>query len=197
MRISKALLFPTPPPPNFIYLNELLPRERGRRILLHVNCIPSTVPHYFMYHIKTRRLEHCQPDANMSGTYDHRSGTTNQDDLLFNLDDKHLLSYGYLFQYLHLMLKGQNPFIAFLRASTHSFSSQSHTKPLLVKLLCQAWNAFARLLDINFTATFACPVCGPSPTTIFCDGTLLDFRKYLMDTLDNDSPTPSTDQPIQ
>ena len=103
----------------------------------------------------------------------------------------------YLFQYLHLMLEGKNPLIAFLRASTHSFSSQSHTKPVSVKLLCQAWNAFARLLDINFTETFACPVCGPSPTTIICDGTLLGFRKDLMDTLDNDSPTPSTDQPIQ
>ena len=128
------------------------------------------------------------------GSCDCKQHYDGQDDLLFNLDGKHLF---YLFQYLHLMLEGKNPLIAFLRASTHSFSSQSHTKPVSVKLLCQAWNAFARLLDINFTETFACPVCGPSPTTIICDGTLLGFRKDLMDTLDNDSPTPSTDQPIQ
>ena len=90
-----------------------------------------------------------------------------QDDLLFNLDGKHLFYYGYLFQYLHLMLEGKNPVIAFLRASTRSFSSQSHTKPVSIKLLRQAWNAFARLLNVNFAETFSCPICGPSPTTYF------------------------------
>ena len=32
-----------------------------------------------------------------------------QEDLLFNLDNKHPFHYGYLFQYLHLMLEGKNP----------------------------------------------------------------------------------------
>ena len=110
-----------------------------------------------------------------------------QDDLLFNLDGKHFFYYGYLFQYLHLMLEGKNPLIAFLRASTRSFSSQSHTKLVSVKLLRQAWNAFDRLLNVNFAETFSCPICGPSPTTIICDGTLLGFLKELVDTLDSES----------
>lgn len=32
-----------------------------------------------------------------------------QEDLLFNLDNKHLFYYGMLFQYLHLMIEGKNP----------------------------------------------------------------------------------------
>ena len=94
------------------------------------------------------------------------------------------------------MLEGKNPLIAFLRASTRSFSAQSHTKPVSVKFLRRAWNAFARLLDIDFDESFTCPICGPSPTTIVCDGTLLGFRKDLMDTLDNETPTPQPDKPI-
>ena len=90
----------------------------------------------------------------------------------------------------------KNPLIAFLRASTQSFSSQSHTKPVSVKLLRRAWNAFTRLLDIDFTETFACPICGPSPTTIICDGTLLSFRKDPMDTLDTETPILQSSQPI-
>ena len=91
------------------------------------------------------------------GSCDCKQQYDGQDDLLFNLDGKHLFYYGYLFQYLHLMLEGKNPLIAFLRASSRSFSSQSHTKPVSVKLLRQAWNAFARLLNINFAETFSCP----------------------------------------
>lgn len=89
-----------------------------------------------------------------------------QDDLLFNLDGKHLFYYGYLFRYLHLMLEGKNPLIAFFRASTRCFLVQSQTKPVSIKLLRQAWNASARLLRINFSDTFTCPLCGPSPNTI-------------------------------
>ena len=107
-----------------------------------------------------------------------------QDDLLFNLDGKHLFYYGYLFQYLHLMLEGKNPLIAFLRASTRSILVQSHTMPVSIKLLRQAWNAFARCLSINFAKSFACPICGESPRTIVCDGTLIGFRKDLMVALD-------------
>ena len=42
------------------------------------------------------------------------------------------------------------------------------TKPVRIKLLQQAWNFFARLLDIDWAEAFMCPVaiCGPSPDTI-------------------------------
>lgn len=118
------------------------------------------------------------------GSCDCKQAYDSQDDLLFNLDNRHLFYYGYLLQYLHLMLEGKNPLIAFLRASTRSFLVQSHTKPVSIKLLRQAWNAFARLLCIDFVESFFCPICGPSPTTVICDGTLLDFQKDLMETFE-------------
>ena len=120
-----------------------------------------------------------------------------QDDLLLNLDDRHLFYYGYLFQYLHLMLEGKNPLIAFLRASSRSFSVQSHTKPVSIKLLRQAWNAFARLLSIDFVESFSCPICGPSPSTVICDGTLTGFRKDLMETFEAENPSHQSQQPVQ
>ena len=59
-------------------------------------------------------------------------------------------------------------------------SIQSMTKPVSIKLLRQAWNSFARLLDIDWAEAFMYPICGPSPDTIICDGTLLGFRKDLL-----------------
>lgn len=51
-----------------------------------------------------------------------------QVDLLFNLDGKNMFYYGFLLHYLHLMLEGKNPLIAFLRACKRSFAVQSMTK---------------------------------------------------------------------
>ena len=50
-------------------------------------------------------------------------------------------------------------------------------------MLCSAWNTFIRLLDLKFTENFQCQICGNSPDTIICDGTLLGFRKDLLPTL--------------
>ena len=76
------------------------------------------------------------------------------------------------------------------------FSSLSLTKSVSLKLLRNAWNAFSRLLDINFTECFCCPLCGPSPTTVICDGTLLVFRKDLMDMFTSNSQSPQPHQPV-
>ena len=102
-----------------------------------------------------------------------------QGDLIFNLDGKHMFYYGFLLLYLHLMLEGRNPLIAFYRSSCKSFYIQSESKPVHVNLLRQAWNAFARLLDINWNESFNCHLCGLAPQTIICDGTLIGFRKDL------------------
>ena len=91
------------------------------------------------------------------GSCDCKQAYDGQDDLLFNLDNRHMFYYGYLFQYLHLMLESKNPLVAFLRASTRSFSVQSLTKPVSIKLLHHAWNAFARLLCIDFVEAFLVP----------------------------------------
>ena len=36
--------------------------------------------------------------------------------LLFNVDDKYLFYYGFLFDYMHLMIEGRNPLAAYHRA---------------------------------------------------------------------------------
>ena len=49
------------------------------------------------------------------GSCSCKLGYDGQTDLLFNLDNKRLFSYGLLFQYLHLMVEGRNPLISYQR----------------------------------------------------------------------------------
>ena len=49
-----------------------------------------------------------------------------------------------------------------------------------IEFLRRAWNSFSRLLDHSPNDTFICPLCGPQPDTIVCDGTMLGFRKDLL-----------------
>jgi len=118
-----------------------------------------------------------------SGKCKCRQEYDGQEDLLFNLDGKHMFYYGFLLQYLHLLLEGRNPLMAFYRSSCKSFYIQSESKPVQVKLLRQAWNAFARLLDIDWKESFKCHMCGLAPQTIICDGTSIGFRKDLASTV--------------
>ena len=59
-------------------------------------------------------------------------------------------------------------------------ATQSHTKSTSIATLRASWNAFSRLLDINFHTSFLCPVCGAQPSTMICDGTMLGFHKDLI-----------------
>ena len=115
-----------------------------------------------------------------------------QEDLLFNVDDQHLFYYGFLFQYLHNMIEGKNPLVAYLRSCERSMAVQSHTKPVKIKLLRLAWNAFARLLDIDWLEGFICPICGPLPSVVICDGTMLGFRKDLLEAFQEQPQPPTT-----
>ena len=89
--------------------------------------------------------------------------------------------YGFLFQYLHNMIEGRNPLTAYLQACERSFAAQSLTPPVSIKQLRHAWNAFARLLKIDMKSSFQCPICGDSPQVVICDGTMLGFRKDLLE----------------
>ena len=109
-----------------------------------------------------------------SGSCKCRQEYDGQEDLLFNLDGEH---YGFLLQYLHLMLEGRNPLMTFYRASCKSFYIQSLSKPVHIKLLRQAWNAFSRLLDVDWREAFNCHQCGLTPQIVICDGTLIGYRK--------------------
>ena len=86
-----------------------------------------------------------------------------QEDLLFNIDNRHLFYYGFLLQYLHNMDEGRNPLALYLHSCERTLATQSNTKPVKIKLLRQAWNAFARLLDIDWYESFQCPLCGALP----------------------------------
>ena len=117
-----------------------------------------------------------------------RSFYDGQEDLLFYLENKHLLTYGLLFQYLHLMImiEGKNPLAAFHRSVGHAVpqSSWHYTTSYLEdpSLILECF-IFARLFNLKFIGNFQCPVCGCSPETIICDGTLVEFRKDLLPTL--------------
>ena len=71
--------------------------------------------------------------------------------------------YGFLFDYLHLMIEGRNPLAAYMRACNRSHASQSHTKPTSIATQRPAWNAFSHQLDISFQSNFLYPVYGAEP----------------------------------
>ena len=96
-------------------------------------------------------------------------------------DNKHLFTYGLLFQYLHLIIEGKNPLDAFHRSAGQCHGVLGTTSDLEDPSLSQ--EAFARLLDLKFSGNFQSPVCGCSPETIICDGTLVGFRKDLLPAL--------------
>ena len=86
------------------------------------------------------------------------------------------------------MVEGRNPLVAYLRASQRSHNSQSKTVSVKLAVLRRAWNAFARLLSINFETAFQCQVCGQHPETVVCDGTMLGFRKDFLSSCPDSQP---------
>jgi len=46
--------------------------------------------------------------------------------------------------------------------------------------LRKAWYSFSRLINVPIKESFICPICGPSPETIVCDGTMIGIRKDLI-----------------
>ena len=75
------------------------------------------------------------------------------------------------------MLEGKNLLISYLRACQQNHEVLSFTKPASISLLRKAWNAFARLLDIDWSESFQCLLCGPTLHTVVCDGTMIGFWK--------------------
>ena len=82
-----------------------------------------------------------------------------QDGLLFNLDNKNILLFGYM----HSFVESGTPFAACFR--TRLLTSQVMSNQLSAPLhtLRKVWNSFARILDIDFSSIFICRQCGPNP----------------------------------
>ena len=106
-----------------------------------------------------------------------------QSALLFNLDNKNLVYYGVLFQYLHTMVETGSPLVSMHRhfSATNRTMSNSDVIPLTV--LRRSWNAFARLLNIRLEDSFQCSICGPTPDIVICDATDVGMRKDFLPNL--------------
>lgn len=90
------------------------------------------------------------------------------------------------------MVEGRNPLVAYLQASHCSQSSQSLTQGARLTVLRQAWNAFARLLDVDLINSFQCIVCAQYPDIVICDGTILGFRKDFLTISHSDNQQDNT-----
>ena len=73
------------------------------------------------------------------------------------------------------------------RAYQRSHIALSGTKCIPLHKLRLAWNAFARLLSIDWATVFECPECGKEPSVVVCDGTSLGFRKDLLGALNEET----------
>ena len=103
-----------------------------------------------------------------------------QEDLVFNLDNHHLVYYGVLFQYLFSVVHTGSPLVSLHRHFSATNSVMSNQEIIPLSVLRKAWNAFARLLDIDYSNVFVCKHCGSNPDVIICDGTDVGMRKDLI-----------------
>ena len=103
-----------------------------------------------------------------------------QEDLVFNLDNRHLVFYGVMFQYLFSMVHTGSPLVSMHRHFSATNAVMSNVEIIPFPVLRKAWNAFARLLDIDYSNVFVCQECGTNPDIIICDGTDVGMKKDLI-----------------
>ena len=112
-----------------------------------------------------------------------------QDDLLFNLDNKNIFYYGFLFGYMDSFVESGTPVAACFRTSLLTSKVMSNQSSVPLHTLRKAWNSFVRKLDIDFSSIFICRQCGPNPQITVCDGTMVGFRKDFLPVLETESRT--------
>lgn len=114
-----------------------------------------------------------------------------QEHLLFNLNDRELFSYDLLLDYMCAMVNGKNPIAAYYRQYDTRVQNLTacNEQAASYQSLRRAWNAYARLLDIDYNEAYKCEVCQDSPRIIICDATFIGFRKDLLENMLNTSPT--------
>ena len=126
--------------------------------------------------------------------------------LLLNINNKVFFAYELLFGYLHQFLEGRNHLASFhrygcgcvngwynslrntefclvhcvFRALSLNAEVFSGSKTVAYSMLRRGWDGFIRLLQLDWMALFICPLCGPEPKIVVCDGTALGFRKYFL-----------------
>ena len=71
------------------------------------------------------------------------------------------------------MIEGKNPLAACYQSAIRSHKTLDTTKVMSLKLFQAAWDAFSRLLNLNFAEIFKCLSCGDLPDVVVCDSTIL------------------------
>ena len=114
------------------------------------------------------------------GEYKCKLSYDDQDDLVFNLDNRHLVFYRVMFQYLFSMVQTGSPLVSMHRHFSTTNAMMSNVEIIPFPMLRKAWNAFVRLLDIDYSNAFVCQDCGMNPDIIICDGTDVGMKKDLI-----------------
>ena len=110
--------------------------------------------------------------------YDGRS------DLLFNLDNKHIFSFVWLYTILHnTQFNHYTLYGAFQEANaTRLIGRQEDLSLYIYNKLRLAYNCFLKQLDLNYEEILKCdePECGEEPALLVMDGTSIGGRKDLL-----------------
>ncbi|XP_033739869.1 uncharacterized protein LOC117327131 [Pecten maximus] len=97
----------------------------------------------------------------------------------------YLVGYDILRSYMHSFLLGRRPLFTFYQAlvSDHLDRGNNIEDILTYNKLRCAWNAFIKLLDLDFQQGFCCHHCNDdgngAPSTVICDGTSLSFQRRM------------------
>jgi hypothetical protein len=92
-----------------------------------------------------------------------------------------LFEYSLLYHYLHSYIETGCPVASMSRVLSRNIKVTSQSDTVLSRfVLRKGWNAFARLLDINYETCFTCKKCGPEPQTVVCDATDLGIKQDLL-----------------
>ncbi|KAI6648217.1 hypothetical protein LOD99_12026 [Oopsacas minuta] len=72
-----------------------------------------------------------------------------------------------------MMRTARNAFYAFIRTKNNKLKRMGRTHFPKKHMMYLAWNAYLRLVDIDFNQNFSCPICQTSPDTIILGGVTL------------------------
>jgi hypothetical protein len=117
-----------------------------------------------------------------------------RNDLLLNLNGKHLFSYAWLFDILHDTQETRYPLAAAFRSAcrTRAVCGGNPLPDSCYDLLRHAYNCFLRLLDLDFSELFECSKCGTDVDCVIMDGIMMGSRKDLVP----DYNSPLADLPL-
>jgi hypothetical protein len=112
--------------------------------------------------------------CNCTLTYDGQS------DLLLNLDNRRLFYYGWLFDILHNTQQTRFPLAAAMRSSSRTRKACGLSNDTYINHMRHAYNAFVRLLDLDYEELYSCKECGPNVECVIMDGIMMGCRQDLM-----------------